>query len=377
MGNDDTVPTFGVEEEFLLVDPRSGAPAPVSSQVLDRAGRLGPVAPGATMHPELLSTQVEAATGICADLSELRAQLCAARTRLATAARAEGARLLSVGSPVFAGPPPPPAPGERYARITTAYAGVVADYQTCGCHVHVCVPDREVAVTVVNRLRPWLPTLLALSGNSPFDRGRDTGCQSWRTVLQARFPASGIPPRWDGAADYDQRLHALITCGVLMDEHMTFWMARPSSHLPTVEIRAADALLTVDEAVLQAALTRAMVFTAMREHADSQPEPRVQETTAAAALWAAARHGVTGPGVDPVHERCVPATTLLRDLLTWIEPVLKEWGDLDQVRDLLAGVMSGGNGAEAQRRAGALWGHRSMLRILAERTLSPSGRTAS
>ncbi|GGO91196.1 carboxylate-amine ligase [Wenjunlia tyrosinilytica] len=360
--------TFGVEEEFLLVAADTGRPAAVAPRVLARASAQGPPAPGAARQAEMLTTQIEAATGICTRSDELREHLATARGGLAEVAAAEGARLLSVGMPVLEGPPPPTTPTDRYERISDVYAGVVADYQACGCHVHVGVPDRESAVAVVNRLRPWLPTLLAISVNSPFERGRDTGCHSWRMVAQSRFPGGGVPP-WTGSQkEWDGRLGALVECGVLMDERMTFWLARPSGHLPTVEVRAADAALTVDEAVLQALLTRAMVRTALAEHREGRPEPVVRDVIADAALWSAARYGLDGPGVDAVHERQVPAVWLVRDLLAWIRPALEELGDLEEARALLGAVTGAGTGALRQRTAAAGGGIRAVLDLLAEST---------
>jgi glutamate---cysteine ligase / carboxylate-amine ligase len=372
MGDADIRPTFGVEEEFLLVDKESGRPVPCAPGVLARAGGAQDAAPGAVFQPEFLATQVEAASGVCTDLEELRGQLRASRARLAGAAQAEGARLLSVGAPVLEGPAPPPAGEPRYLHIADCYAGAMVQYQACGCHVHVAVPDRESAVAVVNRLRPWLPTLLALSANSPFERGRDTGCQSWRAVLQSRFPSSGVPPLCASAADYQERLAALVACGALMDERMTFWHARPSPHLPTVEIRAADAALAVDDALLQAALSRAMVCTALREHREGRPVPRVHDSVAAAAVWAAARHGMEGPAVDPERERRVPAALRVGELLTWITPALEESGDLPAVRALLGATARRGTGATRQRRAAADGGTRALLDLLDTRTASLS-----
>jgi glutamate---cysteine ligase / carboxylate-amine ligase len=372
MGDAD-IPTFGVEEEFLLVDADSGRPLPCAAGVLARAREHGSAAPGTALQPELLTTQVEAASGVCTGLEELRHHLSTARTRLAEAARAEGARLLSAGWPVLEGTAPPPAAGRRYAHIAHCYAGAMTQYQACGCHVHVAVPDRESAVAVVNRLRPWLPTLLALSVNSPFDRGRDTGCHSWRTVVQSCFPSSGVPPLCADAADYERRLAGLVACGALMDERMTFWHARPSPHLPTVEIRTADAALAVDDALLQAALSRAMVWTALREHREGRPVPRVHDTVAAAAVWAAARHGMEGPAVDPVLERRVPAALRVGELLAWATPALEESGDLAPVRALLGSTARRGTGAGRQRRAAAAGGTPAVLDLLDTRTASLSG----
>jgi carboxylate-amine ligase len=360
--------TVGVEEEFLLVDAVSRRTVPGAAEVLARVAEPARGMIGISFHAELLGTQVEATTGICTEPATLRRDLWDARLRLAVAARAEGLRLMASGTPVLAGRPPPVTANLRFIRIAEMYAGVAADYQVCGCHVHVGVEDRETSVAVVNHLRPWLPTLLALSVNSPFDRGVDSGYGSWRVIDQARFPGSGVPPWFPSAAAYDAQVARLIDCGVLVDSRMTVWLARPSSWLPTVEIRAADAASTVDEAVLQAALVRGLVRTALSELEAGREAPPVAGPICAAAVWSAARHGLGGPGVHPLLERPVPATRLLAELLRLVRPALEETGDVAEVRRLLAGMAIRGSGAARQRRAAA-GGPRAVVDMLVEQTV--------
>ncbi|RKT54792.1 carboxylate-amine ligase [Saccharothrix australiensis] len=329
--------TVGVEEEFLLVDATTRQTAARAADVLARTPALPA---GAKVDRELLTTQVEFASGVCTDLDELHGQLLAGRRALVAAAGAEGALVVPSGTPVLAGPVPPLAEGDRFTRISALYGGQVADYQCCGCHVHVGVPDRDTAVAVVNHLRPWLPTLLALSVNSPFAAGRDTGFGSWRMVEQARFPGSGVPPRFGSAAEHDAAVARLAECGVLVDEAMTFWLARPSPRYPTVEVRAADAAVTAADAVLQAGLTRALVDAALADLAAGREAPALDDQVLAAAVWSAARHGLGGPGVDPWRGVPVPAADLLRRLVEHVSYDGPVWS-----------VVAGGTGADRQRRA--------------------------
>ncbi|WP_246450164.1 carboxylate-amine ligase [Allostreptomyces psammosilenae] len=344
--------------------PHGGGPHTGPSRAAARhSGPLleGPIGTTPMLKAEFLATQVESASGVCTRLEGLRSQLLAGRRRLAEAARTCGARLVSVGNPVLSDGDPVPSPppqsengADRYARIRDLFAGAVADYQACGCHVHVGVPDRETAVQVVNRLRPWLPTLLALSANSPFDHGRDTGCHSWRMIAQGRFPGAGVPPVFESVEDYDAQIARLVDCGAVVDEQMTFWLARPSQHLPTVEVRAADAG-TVDGTLLQAALTRALVDTALEDLAEGRPPVRVRDTVAAAAVWCAARYGLRGPAVHPVAERRVPAAELVAELYNVVRPALAERGDEALTSRLLHEALQQ-TGPERQRDAAAAGG---------------------
>ncbi|MCA1225824.1 glutamate--cysteine ligase [Saccharopolyspora sp. 6M] len=363
--------TMGVEEEFLLLDARSARPVPRAGDVLADAGALPGRAEGATFQPELHRSQVEAATGRCTTAEALRAQLVDDRRRLATAAAGRDAMLVSAGTPVLDGPPPGITDEARFARIADAYATVMTEYQACGCHVHVAVPDEEAAVGVVNHLRPWLPTLLALTVNSPFHRGRDTGCASWRMVQQLGFPGSGVPPRFDSAAAHRDEVARLVDCGSLVDPEMSFWLARPSPRLPTVELRVADALTTAEEAVFHAVLARAAVRTALLAVTAGVRPPAVRDQVAAAAVWAAARHGIGGSLVDPVREARAPAAVLLRRLLEWIEPALRAAGDAAVVHEGIANLVRRGAGADRQRRA-AVGGPRAVAFALARRTAEPS-----
>lgn len=355
--------TVGVEEEFLLVDARTRRTVPDAAVVL---ADCPPVR--AELKPELLSSQVELATGVCTDLDELRDQLVEGRGALAGAADRHGDRLVSVGVPPLGGGVAEVTAGDRYARIRQRYAAVVTDYQACGCHVHVGVPGDEV-VAVLGRTRAALPTLVAALVNSPCQAGVDSGYASWRVVLQSRFPGFGLPPACATRDEYDRIVARLVGTGTVVDRHMSFWLARRSEHLPTVEFRVADAAGTVDEAVLLAGLVRALVRTVRREARAGRPVPPVAPEVAAAAVWSAARYGLDGPGVDPASGRRVPAADQLRALLHRVRPALAELGDEQRVCDGVGALLAGGTGAARQRRFG-LADPAALVDWLAARTLA-------
>ncbi|GAB3584643.1 glutamate--cysteine ligase [Amycolatopsis endophytica] len=340
--------TFGVEEEFLLLDPATGATLPRAAAIL---AADPPLPPGATLHRELRATQVETATGVCTGARQLRDQLVRNRKALADAARWHGAVVASAGTPVLSGPSTSENQGGRFGDIDRLYRGMVTDYEACGCHVHVGIPDVETAVAVMNHLRPWLPSLLALSVNSPFDHGRDTGYGSWRAVQQSRFPGAGIPPYFPDSGAYRAEVRRLVECGALVDESMSFWLLRPSTSFPTLEFRVADVASTVDEAVLQAVLSRALVRRALAELAEGVAPPELSGQVAAAALWAAARDGIDGDGVHPVRARRLPAWQLVDELVTHVAPALDDTGDRDLVAILLERLRRDGSGARRQRKA--------------------------
>jgi carboxylate-amine ligase len=356
-------PAFRVEEEFLLVDPDTGGTVAAAGEVLRYADALDVPAPDATLTSELFDSQVEADTGRCATLDELTARLTHARLRVATAARAAGTWLVPSGCSPLGGPL---APRPAFASVADRYAAVVS-HHTCECRVRLDVPDPETAVAVVNHLRPWLPTLLALSVNSPFCDGADTGYASWRAVQRSRLPAAGMPPHFGSARAYQARVDRLVELGVLADDTSPLWLAnrraeRGGSTLSGVEVRVADTGVDVEATVVQAALCRALVGTALTDLAAGREASVIGEQVAGAALWSAARHGMSGAGIHPVLERRAPATVLVSELLSAVRPALEATGDLSTVQDGVRRLLKLGTGAARQRAAG---GPREAVHLLA------------
>ncbi|MBE1463504.1 carboxylate-amine ligase [Kibdelosporangium phytohabitans] len=337
------VHTFGVEEEFLVVDRASRHTVARAGAVLKRAA-AGVLPRGAALHPELLSSQVEFASGVCTSMTELHEHLLTGRRLLAEAARGEGLAVVSSGTAALSPTDLPVSDGTRFERITTMYAKVLQDYQVSGCHVHIGVPDRDTAVAVINHLSPWMPVLLALSANSPYDSGKDTGYASWRMIQQSRLPGGGLTPWFGSAAAFDEATESLVDWGVLADDTMSFWLARPSPRYPTVEVRVADAAATADEAVLQCALTRGLVRYALAELAAGREARPVDGQRGAAALWSAARHGLDGPGIDVRTGQRADGWGLVKELVDML--------DDSAVRDLVDKVTGRGTGVRRQRQAG-------------------------
>jgi len=342
-----THPTLGVEEEFLLVDPASGEPvarnAAVAQQAADR---------GVELQLELTTCQVETATEAVGSTADLRAELSRLRRVAADSATAAGAQLLAAGLPPTLPREFPLTDTPRYREIGERFGMIAHEQGICGCHVHVAVPSREAAIRVSNRLRPWLPTLLALSANSAIYRNADTGHASWRSVLWARWPSAGPPPHFDSVDEYDATVAMLQHAGAMLDDGMVYWDVRPSRNFPTVEVRVADVPATVADTVLLAALVRAAVMTAMDDERRGQPTPPLSPHALKAAYWKAARDGLDGDAVDLLesHER-VPALALLNRLVDHVRPALEHTGDYDLVFDDLHRIAERGNGAMRQRRA--------------------------
>ncbi|MFD3472891.1 glutamate--cysteine ligase [Streptomyces sp. NPDC058682] len=342
-------PTVGVEEEFLLVDRLKGRPAGRGPHVVKAATAVL----GEQVQAEFFSAQVEVCTKPTAVLTELRSELSLLRKVLGEAAASEGCRLVAAGTPVIPpGSPPTVTPGERYGRMAARWPALVGSYDgmVCGCHIHVGVTGRGQALALANHMRPWLPALQALAANSPFSLGRDSGWADHRSVEHARWPGVGPAPLLDEAG-YESLADHLVTTGALLDRRMIYWYARPSEHVPTLEIRVCDVNADLDVVLLLTALVRGLATVLLREIGDGRPPPDLPAGCLHAAHRLAARHGLAGEGLDPVRGECVPAVTLTERLLARAAPGLAATRDLELAEEAFHRVRSSGGGAARQRAA--------------------------
>ncbi|MEU3628816.1 glutamate--cysteine ligase [Amycolatopsis coloradensis] len=340
--------TVGVEEEYLVVDPRSRQVRPAAAVVIDgAAGRLGE-----RVGTELTRFQLEVRTEPHTRVDDLGEQLREMRAVIADAAADHGLCVVSSGSPVLGDAVPPPiTDGHRYAASAAHFRALDDEQVVCACHVHIGLADRALALRVSNHLRPWLPVLVALSANSPYWAGRDTGYASWRTMTWARWPAAGPPPYFRSSAHFDVLVDRLLETGVIMDRAGVYWDVRPSSHLPTLEVRVTDAATTVAETQLFTALIRALADTALADIAAGAPDPDPDPHTLRAAHWRAARDGLSGHAVHPRTGCLLPATTLTAELLAHVKAAVHRNGDHQLVDTQWRRLHHSGTGADRQRAA--------------------------
>lgn len=329
-----------MEEELLLVSG-TGAPLPRSKAVVAGVQDLD-------VELELTRAMVEINTPVCATSGELHGHLSDMRSKLAQAAADEGARLLAIAVPPQGRAAQSITKKPRYQELAEQWGLLTREQGVCGCHVHVDVSDKETAVRVSNHLRPWLPTLLALTANSPIYLGQDSGFATWRWLMTTRWPCAGPPPYLESAEHYDALVAMHLAAGTLIDERMVYWDIRPSSHLPTVELRVSDVPLTIDETVVLATLVRALVMTALE---DGSQGPSLEPEVLRAAYWLAARDGVTARGLDVHTAESLPMAEVFKRLRQHVEPALQELDAVQLVDEGIQRVLVDGNGAVKQRKA--------------------------
>jgi carboxylate-amine ligase len=339
--------SVGVEEELLLVDPDSGRALGLSAAVLRKVADCGRAADQA-LTSELMRQQIETNTRPCASLDELACEVHRWRRAASEAAEGRGARIAALAtSPLPVDPSISSSP--RYQRMLDEFGPLAEEQLTCGCHVHVQIDSESEGVAVLDRIRGWLPCLLALSANSPFWQGQDSGYASFRSQVWTRWPSAGPTELFGSADTYHAVTRAMIETGTLLDRGMVYFDARLSREHPTVEVRVADVCLVADDAVLLAALVRALVDTAARSWRAGAPPTPVRAELLRLASWRAGRSGLDGDLLDPTG-RPAPAGQVIGTLMDHIRPVLDDHGELEVVKDLVTTVLRRGNGATAQRQ---------------------------
>ncbi len=332
---------MGVEEELLLVDADTGEIRSSADAVLHTTTDEG-------LTTELQQEQVETGSRPTADLEDLLADVVGLRRRAAAAAAEIGARIAALGtSPLPVSPQV--TPHARYLEMLERFALTAAEQLTCGCHIHVSVDDDDEAVAVLDRIRIWLPVLLALSANSPYWQGQDTRYASFRSQAQSRWPSAGPSPLFGSAENYHDVVRRMIESGTVLDAGMIYFDARLSANYPTVELRAADVCRRPEDTILVAALARGLVETASREWKSGREMQTMPSALLRLASWRAGRSGLEGDLVHPHSGRPVPAQVVLAALLGHVEAALSDLGDLNLVEQLMAGLLERGNGAAAQR----------------------------
>lgn len=360
---------MGVEEEFLLIGA-DGGPVAVAGVALD-ADRSALSAAGtvANLDHELKEEQLETGTEPQADLAELAAGIAAGRRRAAEAAGRAGARIAAVASsPVAVRSTFSTVPRSR--RIGQTFALTAREQLTCGCHVHVAVADDDEGVAVLDRIGRWLAPLLALTANSPFWNGEDSGYASFRSQVWSRWPTAGPTAPFGSARVYHRVVGELVDSGTILDAGMVYFDARLSAHLPTVEVRIADVCLRAEDATLLAALVRGLVETAAREAADGVGVPMPRAELLRAAGWRAGRSGLTGELLSPASMRPLPAREVIGELVAHVRPALQDAGDLEPVLDGLRRVWERGTGADTQRGWAAEGGPAAVVDGAARLTLA-------
>jgi len=340
--------TIGVEEEMMIVDAESFDLVNAIESLLEDAGAANVEREDGEIKPELMESVLEIATKPCAGTAQAGEQLKTLRQQVREIAGQRGLSIASAGTHPFARWEEQRIVARpRYRDLISALRFVARQELIFGMHVHVGIDDPDKAIYIANGMRVHVAVLQALSANSPFWRGNETGLLSTRTPIFRAFPRVGIPPAYADWRDYERQVEFMVASGVMEDYTYLWYDVRPHPNLGTVEIRCCDSQTRVEHTVALAALVQAMVrelaesFDAGEQLSD-YPWQMLDENK-----WLAARHGLGGELVDlPTSER-IQAKALTRRLLERLAPHAQDLGTrdaLEGIRDLL----ERGNGAARQ-----------------------------
>jgi carboxylate-amine ligase len=335
--------TVGLEEEFAILDPSTLELVPRFEELRDRALECDPLL-AASITGELISSEIEIVSGRGESLADAIALQRERRRRLFALMHREGAGLAATGTHPWADYREQQIiDTEHYRRVEQGLKYVAWRNNTFSLHVHVGIRDIDRAIRVCDRLRPVLPLLLAVSANSPYLDGRDSGLHSARTQSFTRnFPRCGIPDAFGGWRSYREYIEFLVRTRSIVEFTQVWWSVRPHFEFGTVEVRICDAQSTAGESESLAALIVACVAQAARDVDEgvphSDPPPRMIEEN----MWRAIRYGLDGHMVDLERAEEYPAASILDRLAAWTEPVRAKLG--------VELVFPERNGAQRQRR---------------------------
>jgi carboxylate-amine ligase len=340
--------TLGIEEEYQTVDPVSfDLRSHIQTEIIEKGRRQLDEKVKAEMHQSV----VEVGTGVCKTVREAAIDLRDLRRRMIALTEENGLRLVAGATHPFADWRVQDIyPDARYLQVVEDMQMVARANLIFGLHIHVGIEDRETLIHLMNQLRYFLPHLLAISTNSPFWLGMNTGLKSYRSKVFDRFPRTNIPDAFSSWADYENLVNMLIRTRCIDNAKKIWWDVRPHPFFDTIEIRICDLPLRVDETIAIAALVQATVVKLHQLHARNQAWRNYSRALLMENKWRAARYGIEGMLIDFGLEQEVSARALVLEYLEFVDDVVDELGSRKEV-EFIRWILDNGTGADRQLRA--------------------------
>jgi glutamate---cysteine ligase / carboxylate-amine ligase len=336
--------TVGIEEEFQLVDPETRNLQSSVSEILESGGEL--------LHDqlkkEIFQHMVEVGTVICEDVEQARGEVVRLRAIVSDLAEKAGSRIVAAGTHPFATwQDHRITPDERYISLQENLQDIARSIAVYGLHVHVGVDDRDQAIELMNEMRYFMPHLLALSVNSPFWEGRDTGIKSYRSVIWGRMPRSGVPDHFESWDAYRHFVAVLLKTNCIDEPKKIWWDIRPHPKFDTLEFRVCDMPTHVDVTVALAALFQALVAKLANLRSRNLGFRMYPRALIAENRWRAVRYGTAGKLIDFGKVAEVPVSELAYELLEFVDDVVDGLGSRAALK-AVEGIVVGGSGADRQ-----------------------------
>ncbi len=337
--------SIGIEEEYQTIDPVTRN---LRSHIQAEIVQKGKTLLAERVKPEMHQSVVEIGTGVCKNIKEADDEVRSIRRQIVTLTKQNGLRLAAGGTHPFAQWREQEIyPDERYHTIVEDMKMVARANLIFGLHVHIGVEDRETAIHIMNGARYFLPHLLALSTNSPFWLGMDSGLRSYRCKVFDKFPRTNIPDLFSSWSEFENYVDLLIKTNCIDNAKKIWWDIRPHPHFPTLEFRVCDMPMRVDESIAIAATCQAIIAKLYRLHERNLTFRHYNRALIMENKWRAARYGLDGKLIDFGKQKEVPERDLIAELIEFVSDVVDELGSTEEV-GYLHTILADGTGADRQ-----------------------------
>ena len=336
---------IGIEEEYQSIDPET---RDLRSHINAEIVQKGKTLLAERVKPEMHQSVIEIGTGVCANIKEAGTEIRSLRRSIIDLARQNGLSLAAAGAHPFAQWHKQEIyPDDRYHTIVEDMKMVARANLIFGLHVHIGVEDRETAIQIMNGARYFLPHILALSANSPFWEGMDTGFKSYRCKVFERFPRTNIPDIYTSWSEFENYVNLLIHTNCIDNAKKIWWDIRPHPYFPTLEFRVCDVPMRVDETIAIAALCQAVIAKLFLLHEKNQSFRHYSRSLIMENKWRAARYGLDGKMIDFGKQTEVPVRSLVNELLEFVDDVVDDLGSAEEL-GYIKRMMEEGSGADRQ-----------------------------
>jgi len=336
--------TLGIEEEYQVIDPKTFELTSHQQKIVEEADKVMKGQVKAEMHQAV----VEVGTNICQNIDDARKQVTFLRKNCCEIARNLGYRIAAAGThPFSAWQAQLLTPDPRYDNIIAELQDTARSNLIFGLHVHVGIEDRNRSVQLVNSLRYFLPHIFALSTNSPFWEGRNTGFKSYRSKVFDKFPRTGIPDLFGSLAEYENFLNLLVKTNCIDNAKKIWWDIRVHPFFPTVEIRICDIPMTIDETIAIAALIQAITAKLYKLREDNLSFISYKKSLINENKWRASRYGLDGKLIDFGKEMEVDTRSLIMEMLDFVDDVVDDLGSRHEL-EYINQILEMGTGADRQ-----------------------------